>query len=29
MKFEVLLFKLSLYSSNFNLIEIFFAMLKI
>ncbi len=29
MKFEVLLIKLSSYSSDFNLIEIFFAMLKI
>ncbi len=29
MKFEVLLIKLSLYSSDFNLIEIFFAVLKI
>ena len=29
MKFEVLLIKLSSYSLNFNLIEIFFAMLKI
>ncbi len=29
MKFEVLLIKLSLYSSDFNFIEIFFAMLKI
>ncbi len=28
-KFEVLLIKLSLYSSDFNLIEIFFAVLKI
>jgi len=28
-KFEVLLIKLSSYSSDFNLIEIFFAMLKI
>ncbi len=29
MKFEVLLIKLSSYSSDFNLIEIFFAVLKI
>ncbi len=29
MKFEVLLIKLSSYSSDFNLIKIFFAMLKI